>query len=49
MLLKLDLHVHTVYSDSRETIKETLNVAELKGLDGLAITATPKRGTESSR
>jgi len=38
MLLKLDLHVHTVYSDGRGTIKEILNVAELKGLDGLAIT-----------
>ena len=37
-LLKVDLHVHTVYSDGLGTVKEVLEAARRKGLDGLAIT-----------
>jgi len=36
--LKMDLHVHTVYSDGHGTVDEVLETAKLKGLDGLAIT-----------
>jgi len=36
--LKIDLHVHTVYSDGRGSVRDVLKVAERKGLDGLAIT-----------
>lgn len=36
--LKIDLHVHTVYSDGSGTVGEVLETAEEKGLDGLAIT-----------
>lgn len=38
MRLKIDLHIHTVYSDGYGTIKEILEKAKLKGLDGLAFT-----------
>lgn len=38
MRLKIDLHVHTSYSDGSGTIRDILKVAERKGLDGLAIT-----------
>ena len=36
--LKIDLHVHTVYSDGHGSVEEVLETARLKGLDGLAIT-----------
>jgi len=36
--LKIDLHVHTVYSDGHGTVGEVLETAKDKGLDGLAIT-----------
>jgi predicted metal-dependent phosphoesterase TrpH len=36
--LKIDLHVHTVYSDGHGTVEEVLETAQRKGLDGLAIT-----------
>jgi predicted metal-dependent phosphoesterase TrpH len=36
--LKLDLHVHTVYSDGSGNVGEVLETAKDKGLDGLAIT-----------
>ncbi|MEM2588107.1 MAG: CehA/McbA family metallohydrolase, partial [Candidatus Bathyarchaeia archaeon] len=36
--LKIDLHVHTSYSDGSGSVKEVIRVAERKGLDGLAIT-----------
>ena len=35
---KIDLHVHTVYSDGKGSVKEVLEVARQKGLNGLAIT-----------
>ncbi|MEM1602302.1 MAG: CehA/McbA family metallohydrolase [Candidatus Bathyarchaeia archaeon] len=38
MRLKIDLHVHTSYSDGSGSVKEVIRVAERKGLDGLAIT-----------
>lgn len=38
MRLKLDLHVHTVYSDGEGTVDEVLATAEQRGLDGIAIT-----------
>ncbi len=38
MILKIDLHVHTWYSDSIGTIDEIIENAQKKGLDGLAIT-----------
>ncbi len=36
--MKIDLHVHTIYSDGNGTVKEILKTAEAKGLDGLAVT-----------
>ncbi|MBS7611250.1 PHP domain-containing protein [Candidatus Bathyarchaeota archaeon] len=36
--LKIDVHVHTAYSDGRGTVREILKIAKFKGLDGLAIT-----------
>jgi len=36
--LKIDLHVHTCYSDSNGSVSEILEEAQRKGLDGLAIT-----------
>ena len=37
-MLKIDVHVHSCYSDSTGTIKEILKEAQRKGLDGIAIT-----------
>ena len=37
-MLKIDLHVHTWYSDSTGSVKAVLEVARRKGLDGIAIT-----------
>ena len=37
-MLKIDMHVHTRYSDSEASVSEVLMEAERKGLDGLAIT-----------
>jgi len=34
----MDLHVHTHYSDSTGSVKRILEIAQNKGLDGLAIT-----------
>ncbi|MEM2930162.1 MAG: CehA/McbA family metallohydrolase [Thermoproteota archaeon] len=36
--MKIDLHVHTVHSDGNGTVREVLQNAKAKGLDGLAIT-----------
>lgn len=36
--LKLDLHVHTIYSDGRESPEVMLRTAKAIGLDGIAIT-----------
>ena len=36
--LKIDLHVHTVYSDGSGTVREVLEAARRRGLEGLAIT-----------
>jgi hypothetical protein len=38
LLLKIDLHVHSVHSDGFGEIDEILDTARSKGLDGLAIT-----------
>ena len=38
MILKIDMHVHTWYSDSSGSVSEVLEEAQRKGLDGLAIT-----------
>jgi predicted metal-dependent phosphoesterase TrpH len=37
-MLKIDMHVHTWYSDSTGSVEEVLEVAQRKGLDGMAIT-----------
>jgi len=37
-MLKIDMHVHTWYSDSTASVNEVLEVARRKGLDGVAIT-----------
>jgi hypothetical protein len=37
-MLKIDLHVHTRYSDARSSVAEVLDTAKKKGLDGIAIT-----------
>jgi predicted metal-dependent phosphoesterase TrpH len=37
-MLKIDLHIHTWYSDSTASVDEVLEVAKRKGLDGVAIT-----------
>jgi predicted metal-dependent phosphoesterase TrpH len=37
-MLKIDLHVHTEYSDSRSTVSEILAAAKARDLDGIAIT-----------
>jgi len=37
-MLKIDLHVHTCYSDSNGSVSEVLEEARRKGIDGLAIT-----------
>ncbi len=36
--MKIDVHVHTAYSDGRGTVREILKIAKFKGLDGLAVT-----------
>jgi len=36
--LKIDFHVHTIYSDGKGSVRDVLKVAERKGLDGLVIT-----------
>ena len=36
-LFKIDLHVHTDYSDSSSTIDDILDAARGRGLDGIAI------------
>lgn len=36
--MKIDLHVHTAYSDGNGTIRQVLETARAKGLDGLAVT-----------
>ena len=36
--LRIDLHVHTVYSDGHGTVEKILETAAQKGIDGLAIT-----------
>jgi len=38
MNLRVDLHIHTVYSDGRGTIDAILARAEQRGLDGIAVT-----------
>jgi len=38
LMLKIDLHVHTWYSDSTGSVKQVLEVAQRRGLDGIAIT-----------
>jgi hypothetical protein len=37
-MLKIDLHIHTSYSDSSGSVDEVLVEAKRKGLDGIAIT-----------
>jgi len=37
-MLKIDMHVHTWYSDSTASVDAVLEVAQRKGLDGIAIT-----------
>jgi predicted metal-dependent phosphoesterase TrpH len=36
--MKFDLHVHSKYSDGRADVKEIIQAAKSRGLDGLAIT-----------
>jgi len=36
--LRIDLHVHTVFSDGSGTVEKILETARRKGIDGLAIT-----------
>ena len=38
LILKIDMHVHTWYSDSNGSVDDVLDVARRKGLDGIAIT-----------
>jgi len=38
LTLKIDMHVHTSYSDSNGSVSEVLKEAQRKGLDGVAIT-----------
>ena len=38
MQLKVDVHVHTAYSDGAGSIDDVARAAEFKGLDGLAVT-----------
>jgi len=38
LMLKIDMHVHTWYSDSTASVDEVLEAARFKGLDGVAIT-----------
>ena len=34
----IDVHIHTIYSDGRDDVERVLRVAELKGLEAIAIT-----------
>lgn len=36
--MKIDIHIHTVYSDGYGTVRDILKIAKFKGLDGIAIT-----------
>jgi hypothetical protein len=36
--LRVDVHIHTAYSDGRSGVREVLRVAELRGLDAVAVT-----------
>lgn len=36
--LRIDFHVHSVYSDGVGSVRDIIKIAELRGLDGLAIT-----------
>ena len=36
--LKIDVHIHTTYSDSTATVNDVIKVAKKKGLDGVVIT-----------
>jgi predicted metal-dependent phosphoesterase TrpH len=36
--LRVDVHIHTAYSDGAGSIEDVVRAAEFKGLDGLAIT-----------
>lgn len=38
MMLRVDIHVHTAYSDGRGTVRQVLDAAGARGLDGIAIT-----------
>jgi len=38
LMLKIDLHVHTWYSDSTGSVDDVLAAARRKGLDGVAVT-----------
>lgn len=38
LMLRMDLHVHTDHSDSKNSVQEVLREATAAGLDGLAIT-----------
>lgn len=50
-ILKIDLHVHTKYSDSSGSVRDILDAASQKGLDGIAITDhnTTKGWIEASK
>ncbi|MEM2112019.1 MAG: CehA/McbA family metallohydrolase [Candidatus Bathyarchaeia archaeon] len=37
-MLKIDIHVHTWFSDSTGSVEEVMETAQRKGLDGIAIT-----------
>ncbi|HDN01715.1 MAG TPA: PHP domain-containing protein, partial [Candidatus Bathyarchaeota archaeon] len=37
-MLKIDMHVHTWYSDSSASVDEVIEAAKRRGLDGVAIT-----------
>jgi len=37
-MLKIDMHVHTWYSDSTGSVEAVLEAAQRKGLDGIAVT-----------
>jgi len=38
MLVKIDLHIHTLYSDGSSSVREVLRMARMAGLHGIAIT-----------
>lgn len=43
-ILKIDLHVHTKYSDSTSSVEDILEAARQRGLDGVALTDHDKIG-----